>query len=260
LADIRRAETTRGRARLGCFAIEGTRVHERALRAGAPVEAVLRAESFGGEPTGRDRRLVREIEDAGHRCEVAPDSVMADLLAGRGTGAIAGLVRLPSARSFSEVLRAHPADRPTVLVGIEVEDPGNVGALVRTALASGAAAFVGVGAGDAFHPRAVRTSMGSLFKLPVLHFPSLAPVLGEVARAGLTKVGAVSTGGRRLPEMRCGDKGVAVFVGGEAHGLSGTVRSAMDSLATVPMAPGVDSFSVNAAAAVILYEIRRTGA
>jgi TrmH family RNA methyltransferase len=259
-ADILRAETPRGRARLDCFAIEGTRVHERALRAGAPLEAVLRAESFGDDPSGRNGRLVKELEAAACRCEIAPDSVLGELIAGRGTGAIVGLVRLPAPRSLSELLRAHPANRPTLLVGIDVEDPGNIGALVRTALASGAAAFAGVGAGDAFHPRAVRTSMGSLFKLPVLHFSSVAPLLAALDRDGLMKVGAVPTAGRPLPGMRFGDGGVAVFVGGEAHGLSGELRAAMDALATVPMAPGVDSFSVNAAAAVILYEIRRAGA
>lgn len=257
LADIRRAETPRGRARLGCFAIEGMRVFERALRAGAPLEAVLLSESFREDPSPRIGELLAELATRGCRCETAPDAVLEDLTAGRGIGAVVGLVRLPAPRSIDEILANRGAGRSTLLVGVDVEDPGNVGALVRTALASGAAAFVEVGISDVFHPRAVRTSMGSLFKLPVPKYESVAPLLADLERLGVVKVGAVSRAGTPLPKLRFEGGDVAVFVGGEAFGLSGEVAGAMDALATVPMAPGVDSFSVNAAAAVILYEIGR---
>lgn len=245
---------------MGCFAIEGTRVLERALRAGAPVTAVLASESFRQDASPRIGELLDGLATRGCRCETAPDAVVDDLTGGRGNGAVVGLVRLPAQRSLEEILGERGAKRSTLLVGVDVEDPGNVGALVRTALASGATAFVGVGISDVFHPRAVRTSMGSLFKLPVPRYDSATSVIAELEANGLVRVGAVSEGGIPLPELHVGEQGVAVFVGGEAFGLDREVAAAMDALVTVPMAPGVDSFSVNAAAAVILYEIGRRGA
>jgi TrmH family RNA methyltransferase len=235
-------------------------VLERALRAGASLKGVLLSESFREDPSPRIGELLKALATCGCRCETAPDPVLDDLTAGRGIGAVVGLVRLPQRLSLDEILRHRGTQRSTLLVGVDVEDPGNVGALVRTALASGAVAFVGVGISDVFHPRAVRTSMGSLFKLPVLRYESVAPLFAELAGKGLVKLGAVSRAGTPLPMLRCEGRGVAVFVGGEALGLSEEVAAAMDTLATVPMAPGVDSFSVNAAAAVILYEIARRDA
>ena len=233
---------------------------ERALRAGVPLEAVLLSESFREHPSPRIGELLGEIAARGCRCETAPDAVLDDLTAGRGIGAVVGLVRLPGRRSLAAILRARGTERSTLLVGVDVEDPGNVGALVRTALASGAAAFVGIGISDAFHPRAVRTSMGSLFKLPVLRYESVAPLFAELEGKGFVKLGAMSRAGTPLPKLRFEGRSVAVFVGGEAFGLAEEVAAAMDALATVPMAPGVDSLSVNAAAAVILYEIERRDA
>jgi TrmH family RNA methyltransferase len=203
--------------------------------------------------------LLSELRRSGCSLEVAPDAVLERLTAGRSIGAIVGLVRLPAPRKLDRVLSAHGDRHPLLLAAVDVEDPGNVGALVRTGLASGATAFVAVGAGDPFHPRAVRTSMGSLLKLPLLRYAGLGDLLADCDRHGLMKVAAVSTGGTALPDLSFGDQGVAVLVGSEAFGLPEEVVAGMDARVTVPMAPGVDSFAVNAAAAIILYEIRRRG-
>jgi len=253
-ADIRRSETARGRALLGCFAIEGTRAHERALRAGAPLQAVLLSESYRADPSSRVRRLLAELSGCGCRLETAPDAVLQAWSGGRDIGAVVGLVRLPRDAPLESVLRTNA---PLLLVGVEVQDPGNVGALVRTALASGCDGYVAVGHGDPFHPRAVRTSMGSVLKLPIFRYERVLPLVELLERHGVRKVGAVSSGGKPLPRARFGERGVAVFLGSEAFGLGREIEDRVDERVTVPMVAGVDSFSVNAAAAIMLYEIRR---
>ena len=126
------------------------------------------------------------------------------------------------------------------------------------ALASGCDGYVAVGRGDPYHPRAVRTSMGSVLKLPILRYEGVRPLVELLDRHGVRKVGAVSSGGNALPRASFGDRGVAVFLGSEAFGLGEETVDLMDERLTVPMIEGVDSFSVNAAAAIILYEIRRS--
>jgi TrmH family RNA methyltransferase len=223
------------------------------------VEAALVGESLLRDADGRSRRLVEHLRGAGTRVCPAPDDALDGLTEGRGLGAIVGLVPMPEPAPIERLLDPATGGRPVLLVAVEVEDPGNVGALCRTALASGAAGLVTVGISDPYHPRAVRTSMGSLFKLPIARSRTLREVLAELRAHGATTVAAVSTGGAPLPGEDPGPGPVAVLVGREAFGLSQEALAAVDRRVSIPMATGVDSFSVNAAAAILLYELLGRG-
>jgi TrmH family RNA methyltransferase len=127
-----------------------------------------------------------------------------------------------------------------------VQDPGNVGAICRTAAAAGAPALVVLeGCADPFGAKAVRASAGNVFRLVVAHgrWRDLE---------GLDAYGAAASGGTRLEDAPVENARVIVL-GSEAHGLS---RSDI-KLVTIPLAQGVESLNVAAAAAVILMEIRR---
>ena len=258
--DIRRAATPASREQLGMGSIEGLRLFERALRAGAVVEEALVARSLMQADRERVRRLLADLEAAGTAIVPAPDALVEELCEGRDSGRILGLVRLPSSPSLTELV-GDPEKRtsrrpPCFLVLVDVEDPGNVGALVRTALASGADACVCVGKSDPWHPKAVRTSMGSVFRLPTPHIQSAAEVAPELARAGIRSFGAVSDAGKAPWEVP-NDGPTAFLLGSEAFGLAPEVIAELDGTVTIPMPTAIDSFSVNAAAAILLYEAGR---
>jgi TrmH family RNA methyltransferase len=257
LAEIERAATPRGRERLGCFSIEGTRLHERALRAGAEVRKALVAESYRADESERIRKLLGDLEHAGCELRTAPDEVLFRLTDGRNIGAVVGLVRLAAPARMADMVPEDQNAPCTLLVAVELDDPGNVGALVRTALASGCAGFVGVGQGDPFHPKAVRTSMGSLFRLPVVSYPSVEPLLKDLAALGVRTVGSVAKGGTPLPQACLEHRRCAIFVGSESFGLDESVRQGLDERVSIPMGSEIDSYSVNAAAAILLYAIAK---
>jgi RNA methyltransferase, TrmH family len=253
VAEIRSASTSKGRERLRACSLEGTRLHERALRAGAAIERAVVTAEFRADASTRVRELLGELEETGTELHVVPSEVMHELTEGRSIGAIVGLATLPSEPSLDECL----TERGLFLGCVGVDDPGNLGALARTAHASGAAALLCVGACDPFHPKALRTSMGSLFRLPVIQRAELAPLLVELREHGVRTAAAVSDGGTALAQAELGSAATCVFVGSEAFGLSAGESAGMDTPVTIPMADGVDSFSVNAAAAVLLWEARR---
>ena len=256
LADIGRTRTAQGRHRLGRFSIEGTRLHERALRAGVEVEVVLAGESLATSSEERMRRLLADLESSGCAVHVVPNDVMTKLTEGRDIGAIVGLVRLPSHHSLDQALLACGRHPSLILVAVDVEDPGNVGAMIRTALAASAAAFVAVGISDPYHPKAVRTSMGAVFRIPIVRHDTAHSLLASLDGQGVGTVGAVSRGGTAPDGLRLEVPSIAVLIGSEAFGLSKEVCADLDHLVSIPMSSEVDSFSANAAAAILLYALR----
>ncbi len=255
IAMIQRVQTPRGRRRAGLFSVEGTRLVERALRAGAPLEDVVVARRLADSGEQRARQLLAALDAAGCRVTMIDDETLDELTEGRDLGPILGLVRLPPRRTLEALLAEQPA--PLLLAAVDIVDPGNVGALTRTAHAGGAAAFLAVGHSDPFHPRATRISRGSIFKMPIIEYGATAEFLQDAARRGVALVGTTAQHGTPLPALAWPAQATAVLMGNEAQGLPPEAQAALDAAITIPMPDGVDSYSVNAAAAIVLYVARQ---
>src|SRR5215471_18215525 len=148
--------------------------------------------------------------------------------------------------SIADALAAAQAARWPLVVIDGVQDPGNVGAVCRTAAAAGAPAVAVLdGSADPHGAKAVRASAGAVLRLAVARG-------GWDDLAGVRGYGAAAAGGRPYDEADLAAAGLLAF-GSEAHGL----RRGDLELVTVPMAPGVESLNVAAAAAVLLFEVRR---
>lgn len=254
---IRRTNTVRGRAAASLYSVEGLRLIERALHAGAALEAVLMAESLATSPDARLAAMRRDLGERNVAVYLAPDAVVYDLTEGRDLGAILGLVRLPQAPTLAELLRRDDGHPALFLAGVDILDPGNAGALVRTAHAVGATAFLAAGTTDPFHPRATRISRGSIFRLPIVPYASSADLLAGLRAEAVQTIATAATRGALLPDLPPVVGAAAVLMGNEGEGLPDAVLSTVDTIVTIPMPEGVDSFAVNAAAAVVVYELRR---
>ena len=144
-------------------------------------------------------------------------------------------------------------------VGVEagVQDPGNVGAVIRVAEACGATGIIaGEGTADAFGWKALRGSMGSAFRLAVTAVSALPGALDAVRARQVRLVAAVPRGGTPLPRCDLGGP-IAILLGGEGAGLADPLLSLADARLSIPMAQQVDSLNVATAAAIITYEAMR---
>lgn len=249
---VRRVATAKGRADTGLFAAEGRRLLERALRAGWVPHSVLLGEAAARQP--ELAALLAQWPALGQCVRYVPDRALLELAGGRHAGLVTALFELPGGVPLATLLAQPP---PAVfLVVVDVNEPGNVGALVRTALACGAAGLICVGATDPFHPKAVRTSLGSTFKLP---FTRAQPeeLLPQLRAAGIHTLAAVAREGVSLPVAVWPQGSAAVLVGNESQGLGAHWREGADARVSIDLSRAADSFCVNAAAAICLYEVQR---
>jgi TrmH family RNA methyltransferase len=158
---------------------------------------------------------------------------------------VIAIARVREASPADAIAAARGAGWPLVVLD-RVQDPGNVGAICRTAAAAGAPALAVLpGCADPYGPKAVRASAGNVFRLVVAQarWSDLKDLDG---------LGAAASGGAPMAEAPIESAGMIVF-GSEAHGLS---RADL-KLVTIPITTGVESLNVAAAAAVILFEIAR---
>jgi len=145
-------------------------------------------------------------------------------------------------------------ERPGPVVFVfGIQDPGNLGAIVRVAEAAGGAGVLGApGTADFFHPRAVRASAGSVLRVPVSGRVSFEPFAADAKAAARPICGAVSIGGEDALKSPLSDRSVLV-VGTEGAGLPAGAYRFLDRKLTIPMRPPVDSLNAAVATALLLY-------
>lgn len=229
-----------------------------ALRGGRPIEEVL---VEGVDGPGRHADVFALARQAGVRCTRAPRAALTVLA---GTPHHQGVVARVAARAYAslETLLAAPRERGEAglfLALDQIQDPGNVGNLLRTAEALGVHGAIVLrhqAAGLTGH--AARAAAGALEYLPVARVGNLAQTLDVLKGEGCWVVGAVAEGAEAVPPWRLDLRGpVALVLGSEGRGLRPLVARRCDVLARIPLAGRVGSLNVAAAGAALLYEVRR---
>ena len=166
-----------------------------------------------------------------------------------------GLLALAERPAFEEdaLFRA----TPLVLVADAVQNPGNLGGLLRTAEAAGATgAYLTAGCADPFSWKALRGSMGSAFRLPHVRGLALDAVLERLAARGLAVLATAADGETRYDEADL-RRPVSLLVGSEGAGLPAEALRRADRRLRIPLARPVESLNVGVAAALVLYEAAR---
>lgn len=240
--------------------IEGPKLVAEALRSGLEVDALLASAS--GED---DLRRILCAVTVRPRILRTSDRLFAGVAGTETPQGVAALVKQPS-WGFDDTLRGAPArdgsfqaDFALVVVLAGVQDPGNVGTIIRSAEAFGATGVVTTrGTADPWSPKALRSSAGSALRLPVLRGMA-TPVLLTQLRVAQVRILAATSDKNVSGENTDWDFNghIAIFVGNEGAGLPAEVEHAADSRISIPMSETVESLNAAVAASLLLYEAAR---
>jgi RNA methyltransferase, TrmH family len=250
---IRDLHRRRGRERRGLALAEGVRLVEEALASSVAIRGAAASQAL--ESTTRGKALKAALAGRGIEVEDVPDSEL-ELLA--DTEHPQGIVAViePKTWALSDIRMSAGS---TVLVLDGVQDPGNVGTMLRTALGLGATGLVALkGTADLTNPKVIRAGMGASFRLPaVAAAPDELVAWARLQRAQIWVADASGESSGRLPAPGAERPPVLLVVGNEGAGVGPSVDAAADRRVAIPLARGVESLNVAVAAGILLYEVTR---
>jgi TrmH family RNA methyltransferase len=232
----------------GMVGIEGPNLVEEAIRAGLRIKTVFVAQ--GAERLLEKLRLPPDTEIL-----LVPKKLLDSILATETPQSIAALVKPPE-WTWAHVLGARPHGSVFVLVLAGIQDPGNLGTIVRSAEAFGASGIVTLpGTVSAWNPKAVRASAGSVFRVPAM-VASEQVCFGRLREAGV-KILAASARAAQPSDLVDWSGPLALVIGNEGKGISVELMAKVDEQISIPCPGPVESLNAGVAASVLLYEAAR---
>ncbi|HEY2392772.1 MAG TPA: RNA methyltransferase [Candidatus Angelobacter sp.] len=249
IKDLRKAFSQNEPTSEGYIAIEGVRIIEEAIRSGLRFQAVF----FSDVGSAHSAKLLPQI--ASHvEILLLPDEVFSSAVNTESPQGVAALVKLRPTK-FEDLLEQ--IDQAPLLLGVAgIQDPGNLGTVIRSAEAFGArAVLLGEKTVSHFNPKAVRASAGSLFREPLLRV-KMAETIPLLKQKGVRVLATSSHKGKPLHEASFTGAAM-IIVGNEGAGVPAEILSQADELVNIPHSPRVESLNAGIAASILLYEAAR---
>ena len=232
----------------GHCAIEGVRILDEAIRSGLK----FRAAFFSQAAETKAERLLPQL-GAHVETLLLPNKLFASAVPSETPQGVAALVRIKES-SLDDLLDKSHAGPLVCIAG--VQDPGNLGTMLRSAEAFGAAgAVLGEGTVSPFNSKVIRASSGSVFRLAFAR-RGLGEIIGPMREKGLRLVATSSHKGTPVAQANLAPP-IAIFVGSEGAGVPKNLLSRMDETLAIPHSPKVESLNAGVAASIVLYEAAR---
>ena len=232
------------------FLIEGIKMVEEALRDNLGVKQVIAAPSLTQH---HGKGVLKLAEHRGVEMFWISERLLDSLSDSKTPQPLMAVVGM---REHSEeALLAHSAE--LIVLAHQLQDPGNLGTIIRTAEAVGASGVaITANSVDPHNPKTIRASMGSILREPVVKLADSMGFLGKCKQRGFQTAAMVLNGKHTLFEMDL-KRPTVIIVGQEGSGLQGEILESVDLRVRIPMADTIDSLNVATSTAVILYEAMR---
>ncbi len=227
----------------GLYVVEGWKMYTEAPK--EEIEKVYIAEHFLEKHP--------EVLKAHPNCEVVQDKVFSAVSDTQTPQGILCIMRQKK-RSLQEILKKQ---NPFLIVLEDLQDPGNVGTILRTAEGAGVDGVIMTkNCVDIYNPKTIRSTMGSIYRVPFFVVDNINEIL-EQFQSHYIKTYAAHLGGQNNYDCENYTKGTAIFIGNEGNGLSDELSSQADCLVRIPMCGQVESLNAAMAAGIFMYEAAR---
>jgi TrmH family RNA methyltransferase len=240
--------------------VEGLRLSREAISSDLDVELAVIESGFVAKKS--EAELLESIHGTANEIiEVSPTilSKIADTKSPQGVVLICGRPQ-SDRQSFDErVTTRKRSSMPLVVFLSEINNPANLGAVIRTSEAAEAAGvIIGNNSADAFSPKTLRGAMGSVFRVPIWSNASILDALDWANRNQFRTAGAMIDGTKEYTQLDWKMPSMIAF-GSEAHGIPEELSANLDYAFRIPIDPKVESLNIAVAAGVVLFEARRQG-
>lgn len=249
------------------FVVEGIKLVDEALEYGKVLEIIcavsLYDELISGDLSGNrllaenDKNITNYVKK-GSSLLVVSDTVLKSMSETKTPQGILAVAEMPDYRLLDKgfLEQAYTKNGKIKLLVLEdTADPGNLGTIMRTAEAAGVTGVImGKGTVDIFNPKVVRSTMGSIFRLPFTYVEDLKETIQKLKTQGISFYATHLKGKKSYKDIKYSDSS-AILVGNEARGLSDEVADLADTYVLIPMQGKVESLNAAVAAALMMYEV-----
>ncbi|NLZ48965.1 MAG: RNA methyltransferase [Clostridiales bacterium] len=242
IKEIKKLKERKYRDNYQKFFIEGFRFVEEAFKAHAKVDCLLVSET-------QAEKYMSFLESVNLKDKyIVKDNLFRDICSTENPQGMAAVISKAQQQcDFSEGL---------IVLTDKVQDPGNMGTIIRTAHAVGAKAVIySLGTVDPYNEKTLRSTMGSIFYLPIIEDKNLE-LVSQLLSQGYKLVASSLKAEDNFYDVKYGDK-IIIAVGNEGNGISDKVEAMADIKVKIPMPGGAESLNVSVAASVMLYEVLR---
>lgn len=249
------------------FIVEGIKLVDEALVYGKVCEIILSESLYKEIISGgliknalladNGKNLIAYVNEA-NSTTVVSDAVFKTVSETINPQGVIAVVMMPKYELLSEDFLNQTYSKTgkiKLLVLEDTADPGNLGTIMRTAEAAGVTGVImGRGTVDIFNPKAVRSTMGSIFRLPFIYVEDVRETIRELKKYGISFYAAHLKGKQSYKDVKYSDK-AGILIGNEARGLSPETAELADIYIIIPMQGKVESLNAAVAAALMMYEI-----
>jgi TrmH family RNA methyltransferase len=249
LKKITQLKTKKGRKKQNRFLVEGVRLCEEAVKSAWEIQSLLHTGDAQQNP--RVKTILKNAEKREIEVfQIKTDALnrVSDTVTSQGIVAVAKMSDFTSDQLFQR--------RPEFILALDsIKDPGNMGTLIRTADAFGAdGVILSKECVDLFNPKVVRSTMGSIFHLPILRDIVLQDFLSDLKKGNFRIFVTELKEGKKLDSLDCSGK-ICLVMGSEPEGVSKSLIRLADHLVKIPIPGKAESLNVSVACGILLHEI-----
>ncbi|HHV29411.1 23S rRNA (guanosine(2251)-2'-O)-methyltransferase RlmB [Acetivibrio mesophilus] len=250
IREVKALKQKKYREEKGMFFIEGIRFVEEALKEGVQIHKILVSDKLADTTSGSE--ILEKVNNGGYSVFELPHKLFVEV---SDTQNPQGILAVLDIKDYN--IEDIWDNKNFFIILDSIQDPGNMGTIIRTADAAGATGvIVSKGCVDVYNPKVLRSTMGSVFHVPICLSEDIFKVMDSMKKRGVKICASHLEGNCDYFELGY-KKDIAIIIGNEANGISEEVKNYADVLVRIPMPGRAESLNASVAAGILMYEVLR---